>query len=256
MQEQIVDILVYMKEHLSQEQSIEEIAQQFGYSKYHFSRKFKKITGFAAADYLSSLKIEQAKQSLLKENTDVTNASLDAGFSSLGTFSKNFAMKTGLSPREYIKQVDTLYGITQVYEGDNVYTHVQDRATLKQIFEIDVHLSYPSDFKASITFVGLFLTPIPNHPPIVGVALKRKQHFTFKDIPFGRYYLLACSIEETYNPIRFFDLSESYRGRGEEAIEFPKDHKLKFEVKLREARPEDPPILINLPKLLADTIRF
>lgn len=53
MEELLPTILIYMKEHALEESTIEEIASHFGYTKYYFSREFKRITGFSAADYLS-----------------------------------------------------------------------------------------------------------------------------------------------------------------------------------------------------------
>lgn len=255
MQDVISEILIYMKANLQDEQSIEEIAHHFGYSKYHFSRTFKQVTGFAAADYLSSLKVEQAKQDLLRKQSDVTHASLNAGFMSLGTFSKNFTEKTGLSPREYIKQVDLLYGIAQALDHNEVYRDKIDLTDRTKKYQLHAMVQYPTDYAPALIFIGLFHTPIPNHRPIIGVALKDNTQHTFHNIPQGKYYLLTCAIEKTLNPLRFFDLSDSLRGRVEQTISLPSDHNKEFTIILRPPLPEDPPILINLPKLLTDTIK-
>lgn len=258
MNEIIVDILTYIKNHLSDELTIEEVADHFGYSKYHFSREFKRLTGFSAADYLSSIKIERAQQELLKQNFSVTDSSFNAGFSSLGTFSTTFAKKTGLSPREYKKQVESLYGITKEYEKNSPcslhnYSEENDEGKNNQL-SFTVH--YPENYQSSITFAGLFHTPIPNHKPIVGTALTQTNRHTFTHIPDGYYYLLVCSIEKTLNPLRYFVLNECLRGKVEDVLHFPSSVHAHVDVRLRPPLPEDPPILINLPKLLADTIAF
>ncbi|MBG9988318.1 helix-turn-helix transcriptional regulator [Aerococcaceae bacterium DSM 111176] len=255
MQERVSEILIYMKDHLHEEQSIEAIADHFGYSKYYFSRTFKQATGFAASDYLSSLKVEQAKQDLLRKQADVTHASLNAGFMSLGTFSKNFTEKTGLSPREYIKEVDRLYGVAQTLEQNTVYRGDNLAAENQLTYQIHASVHYPDEFKPAIIFVGLFNTPIPNHRPVIGVALKNNLHHTFINIPRGKYYLLTCAIEKTRNPLRFFDLSDCLRGRVEQTIVLPEDDHREFSLELRPPLPEDPPILINLPKLLTDPFK-
>lgn len=55
------DIIDFIKtEALAKKMTSEEIANHFGYDKYHFSRKFKEINGFSIAEYISSLKIEKA----------------------------------------------------------------------------------------------------------------------------------------------------------------------------------------------------
>lgn len=50
--ERIPEILVYMQESVSRDITVEGAANRFGYSKYHFNREFKQLTGFSAADYL------------------------------------------------------------------------------------------------------------------------------------------------------------------------------------------------------------
>lgn len=83
MKERIPEILVYMQKSVTRDITVEETAHHFGYSKYHFNREFKRLTGFSAVDYLSSLKIELAKHALLRNEHSVTNAGLDAGYSSI-----------------------------------------------------------------------------------------------------------------------------------------------------------------------------
>lgn len=255
MEELLSEILIYMKEHAVEEITIEEIAAHFGYSKYYFSREFKRMTGFSAADYLSSVKIEYAKQEFLKKNQSITDSSFASGFSSLGTFSTTFAKKTGLSPREYKNQVEALVQLTKVYDDQtNIeYVEKQSNSTNNQL---TVHIHYPENYKSSITFVGLFHTLIPNHKPVVGAALVTKKSHTFKEIPNGQYYLLACSIEQTSNLLKYFILDDCLRGKAEQPLSFPNQKMTEITICLREAIPEDPPILINLPKLLADTFHL
>ena len=69
-----------MKNNVTGELTIEGIAQHFGYSKYHFSREFKRLTGFSAADYLSSLKIELTIQELLQKEDSITSIGFNAGY--------------------------------------------------------------------------------------------------------------------------------------------------------------------------------
>ncbi|WP_440896793.1 helix-turn-helix transcriptional regulator [Amphibacillus sp. Q70] len=257
MKEIIPNILVHMKDRAFEEVTIEEIAAHFGYSKFHFSREFKKLTGFSAADYLSSLKIEHAKQELLQNKRSITDSSFDSGFSSLGTFSTAFAKKTGMSPREYKNQVESLYHLAKKYDDqkDAANYYVQKKPS-EDNNQLSVTIHYPEDYKASITFVGLFNSSIPNHKPIVGTALITQSSHTFIHIPDGQYYLLACSIEKTRNPLRYFILDDCLRGKADYPLRFPKDSMKQIDVYLREPLPEDPPILINLPKLLVDTFHL
>ncbi|MFC4598781.1 helix-turn-helix transcriptional regulator [Cohnella hongkongensis] len=256
MKERIPEILAYMQKSATRDITVEETANHFGYSKYHFSREFKRLTGFSAADYLSSLKIEFAKQALLRKEHSVTHSGFDAGYSSVGTFSTTFTRKTGLSPREYKQQVEALYSLAKNCEETPtaVVGHNGDpfpSGTSRCLISV----LYPEGYQAGITFVGLFKSPIPNHRPVAGVALAKKNTHLFEHIPNGAYYLLACSIERTINPLRYFVLDDCLRGRVQRRVHFPQDHDQSFTIPLREALPEDPPIVVNVLKLLVDSLK-
>lgn len=256
MKESVNDIILYIRNRVLDDITIGEVADYFGYSRYHFSREFKRVTGFSASDYLSSLKIEYAKQEILRNDVSITDSGFNAGFSSLGTFSTTFTKKTGMSPREYKDKVETLYTITKKYEmNKQKAVHSQDRQ-ISENSTLLVNTHFPDDYEPGITFIGLFKSSIPNHRPALGTALMKETFHIFKDIPNGEYHLLVCSIEKTKNPLRYFILDECLRGKWERALSFPEDSKQSIEIYLREALPEDPPILINLPKLLADTLNF
>ncbi|WP_174706053.1 hypothetical protein [Tetragenococcus halophilus] len=79
---------------------------------------------------------------------------------------------------------------------------------------------------------------------------------SFSHIPKGKYYLLACSIEKKLSPLRYFVLDDCLRGKADHLLQFPKDSAKEIDIYLREALPEDPPISINLPKLLSDTFKL
>ncbi|WP_010274397.1 helix-turn-helix transcriptional regulator [Paenibacillus senegalensis] len=255
MKERIPEIIVYMQKSVTQDITVEETANHFGYSKYHFSREFKRLTGFSAADYLSSLKVEHAKQALLRHEHSVTNSGFDAGYSSIGTFSTTFTRKTGLSPREYKQQVEALYSVAKKCEETPTTVAGHKDPPASETSRCLISVRYPEGYEAGITFVGLFKSPIPNHRPVAGVALSKKNSHLFEHIPEGAYYLLACSIERTFNPLRYFVLDDCLRGRVEQRVRFPQNHGQTFSISLREALPEDPPIVVNVLKLLADSIK-
>ncbi len=84
------------------EESIDagEIANEACYSKFHFIRTFKIIYGKTPHQYLTSVRIEKAKE-LLENGTSVTDACFSVGFESLGSFITLFKRRAGLTPSEY-----------------------------------------------------------------------------------------------------------------------------------------------------------
>lgn len=239
MRDMIPDILKYIHSHMYDEITIEEISEHFGYSKFHFSREFKKSTGFSAADYLSSLKIESAKKEFLEHKRSITDSSFDAGFSSLGTFSTTFTKKTGMSPPEYKDQVETLYDLTEhCRSGKDEIGNRIDKKHSSNDNRLKVTIHYSENDRSGITFIGLFNSAIPNHKPVTGIALITRTSHEFFNIPDGKYYVLACSIEKSFNPLHYFILDNCLRGRGKDVLHFPDDSNQKIDIYLRGPIPE------------------
>jgi hypothetical protein len=72
------------------------------------------------------------------------------------------------------------------------------------------------------------------------------------DLPPGNYYLLVCAIERQMNPLKYFILDDCWRDVKHEPLQFPLKNTLEYTMTLRKIVPEDPPITINLPKLLKE----
>jgi AraC-like DNA-binding protein len=77
-------------------------------SPYHFIRLFKSVFGETPKQCQLDARLEKAKHLLLMTDSSITNISLDAGFSSMGTFSYVFARRVGLAPRGYRKKIRSM----------------------------------------------------------------------------------------------------------------------------------------------------
>lgn len=254
MQHIINQIISYLRENHQDADNIEKIAAHFGYSKFHFSREFKRLTGFSANQFISSLKMEKSIEFLVKENRSVLSAHLQAGFLSAGTFSSSFEKQTGMTPKQYQKQLHYLYEVLKEYEQNRsvVKSHYEPSDEIHQQSKCIVTLHFPKEYRRGVTFVGLFKQPIPNHRPIVGKAIVGNTICILDKIPTGKFYLLSCSIEKGASLTDYFVMKDCLRAKVEEPIVFPRDNMKDFELHYRSALPHDPPITINLPKLLAD----
>jgi AraC-like DNA-binding protein len=257
-QQDIKDITAYIREHILEEFNIEDIADHFGYSKFHFSREFKKIMGVSAAEYLSSLRIEQSIKKLGKNDVSVLNAQLKTGYLSSGTFSNLFSRFTGLSPKQFQKEMDGLYGDLKGYEAKEAEGIIHYPPLLdvpsppRSGHKCIVHIVAPDTFKGMI-FVGIFDQPISNRRPILGEALVKSRTCVFDDsLKPGKYYLLVCAVEKQRNPLRYFMLDDCLRDIRREPIEFPLKETQEYVLTLRKLEPDDPPITINIPKLLKE----
>jgi AraC-like DNA-binding protein len=81
--------------------TLEAMARESGYSRFHFARAFAAAYGETPRAYLTRRRIERAKERLRSANLTVTEVCLLVGFESLGSFSTRFRALVGASPREY-----------------------------------------------------------------------------------------------------------------------------------------------------------
>lgn len=92
--------LKYMKEHLHEALSRNEVAERVHLSPAYFSRLFKNVTGIGFGEYLRNLRMEQA-QKMLAENRKVHEVATAVGFMDVKYFSAVFYKKVGYLPAEY-----------------------------------------------------------------------------------------------------------------------------------------------------------
>lgn len=84
--------------------SVESIADTIGFSRVHFYRKIKELTGQTPLNYVKTIRLQQAARLLLEHKMDVTGVSVATGFRTLSTFSTSFKELYGMTPSEYVKE--------------------------------------------------------------------------------------------------------------------------------------------------------
>lgn len=90
----------YMQQYYHQEISLQAISQYVHLSKNYFANLFKKEMGESFLEYLTRIRIENAKE-LLKRDLKATDVGERVGIHDPKYFSKVFKKITGLSPSEY-----------------------------------------------------------------------------------------------------------------------------------------------------------
>jgi len=98
------DALSYIDQHYTEEISLENIAAQTGFSKFHFSRLFKQYTSYNFSDYLCFRRIKAAEKLLENPDCSITDVAISSGFSSISTFNRLFKQQKGCTPSDYRKQ--------------------------------------------------------------------------------------------------------------------------------------------------------
>ena len=100
-QRRIGKITSELAENCSESPSVAELAGRAGYSPVHFTRIFKKVTGYLPREFIIQARIARARQ-LLKESTLSIGEIADAlGYSDVFFFSRQFKSRSGLSPNAF-----------------------------------------------------------------------------------------------------------------------------------------------------------
>ena len=90
-----------IREGLSDEISVSDIAQKIGISQYYMCHVFKKTTGITVTEYKNELKITRAKELLVRSDMKISDIAYECGFGSSSYFSKNFFEAEHILPSEY-----------------------------------------------------------------------------------------------------------------------------------------------------------
>ncbi len=93
----------YINENCQQPLSLDDVANQFGFSTYYFSRMFKSATNFSFTEYLTLQRVKRAQVYLAESDSNITEIAFLSGFKSISSFNRAFRQFRGCSPRDYRK---------------------------------------------------------------------------------------------------------------------------------------------------------
>ncbi len=105
---QLQDILLYINNQLSNDVSLQSVANQFYVSKSYLSQLFNDFIQTTFNDYLLNQRLYYACRLLATSDKSITEISEQVGFGTQSSFNRNFLKRKGVSPREYRKRTSIL----------------------------------------------------------------------------------------------------------------------------------------------------
>ena len=102
-QEIIRQIDESIRNHDDEAITLSRLAEKFGYSEYHISRKFREISGVAFREYLRCRRLAFALKEIRDTDRGLLEIAVDYGFSSHEAFTRAFREIYGVTPSEYRK---------------------------------------------------------------------------------------------------------------------------------------------------------
>ncbi len=93
----VTEVLIYLNRHLSEELSLDQLAERFLINKYYLNRLFRKAVGTTVFDYLQRKRVIYAQQ-LLLNGCSAQAASQAAGFQEYSSFYRAYVRVLGHAP--------------------------------------------------------------------------------------------------------------------------------------------------------------
>lgn len=111
--------------------TLEELAGVAGFSKFHFHRIFRGMTGETLLHFVNRIKLERAAAFLAhRHDLTITSIAYQFGFTDPAIFSRAFAANFGMSPSEYRRQFSKIrkaLSEARPYNGDLSLFEQSDR---------------------------------------------------------------------------------------------------------------------------------
>lgn len=102
---QVNTAIDYIRDHYREDCSIDRICAHVGFSKYHFCRIFKEITGSTIHQFVNRYRINQAKELLAHTDFSVTAIGAEVGLRDPETFARVSKSVTDMTPLKYRQSV-------------------------------------------------------------------------------------------------------------------------------------------------------
>ncbi len=94
-------VIAYIKQHLSDTISIEELSSKAYMSKSTFYRAFKRELGLSPIEFILQEKMMMAKKLLINSSEKIASISAETGFQDVNYFIRLFKKMEGVTPKQY-----------------------------------------------------------------------------------------------------------------------------------------------------------
>ncbi len=95
-------VMDFIERNMARSFTLEELAAEANFSKFHFSRIFWAMCGETPFEFLSRIRMEKAASLLIMNPKEsITEISFLCGFSNLPVFSRNFKSTFGVSASQW-----------------------------------------------------------------------------------------------------------------------------------------------------------
>lgn len=218
--------------------TVADLAEHAGYSPFHFSRIFSAHVGIGPGQYLTALRIDEAKRQLLTGDESIIDVASGVGFESLSSFSRRFHATVGVAPGQLRRLAEHLSS-----RPPRPFTLLRPHP-----FSLRVHLELPPGADARgdpSVWVGWYPNPAPFGLPHSGVLVRGVPHL---DLPLceGAPFLLGFAVPAQADPLDMLVPESPLVAVHPAPLRTAGDVTLRFSAQAASGRP---PLLSALPSL-------
>ncbi|MGA2551881.1 MAG: AraC family transcriptional regulator [Burkholderiaceae bacterium] len=100
-QPKLLNLSIYINEHLRDELTLEVLAARMNLSPFHFHRKFRAYFGESLHQHIKRLRLESSAHALLYQLIPVSAVAKSSGYKTLSAFSHAFSAHFGVAPTRF-----------------------------------------------------------------------------------------------------------------------------------------------------------
>lgn len=100
------DIFLYIREHLTEELTLEQLEKEFFVSRYHICREFKRLTGQTPHAYIVKSRLDLCRK-YIEQGKSIREVYELGGFGGYNHFFRAFKKEYGVTPMEYYRNLQT-----------------------------------------------------------------------------------------------------------------------------------------------------
>lgn len=100
----VQDTKRYINQHYAEHISLDVLAHEISINKFYLQKLFSKTVGLSPNEYLTNVRIQEAKRLLRSSNLPIAQIALEVGFGSISHFIEQFKLREQMPPSVYRKR--------------------------------------------------------------------------------------------------------------------------------------------------------
>jgi AraC family transcriptional regulator len=255
MDEAVERAVTVMRSRYHERLSVAELAAEAFFSPFHFSRVFRRELGVSPVQYLTAVRLFEAKRLLQGTPLNVADIACRVGYFGIGTFTTRFTSLVGVSPGHYRRlPPGRMLTITdrewQLPNWDGLPASRHQRTPVHGPHGHGGAIIGSAEPTAgcapSRLFVGVFDETIPQGPPVAWDLVPATAEWQLDNLPTGSWVVMAVAEDGARRPFGPGGYGSACAIGTSDPVEVTAGATTEVTLRMRRPKRTDPPILIPL----------